>query len=292
MRSSERQSASFLQRVVPAILENTPGFKAPDPHDLVGSFLAINRDLRRENAETIAAYARKSAPQILWKGAFAQLGNSQVEALFADHRTYVYQGKEIDRQVHLGFDLAVTANVPVLAANDGRVLHADYLGIYGNCVILDHGFGVQTLYGHLSSIDVKAGDAVHKLQPLGRSGMTGLAGGDHLHFTMLVDGRPVSACTTLAFEVRGRSVLTIEGLAVDGKLHPLQQAFINHGGFQCGFCTPGMILASKALLDENPHPSEEELKHFMHGNICRCTGYKKIIESIMAAAKEMSPPSA
>jgi carbon-monoxide dehydrogenase small subunit len=110
--------------------------------------------------------------------------------------------------------------------------------------------------------------------------------------TLLVDGRPVSACTTLAFEVRGRSVLTIEGLAVDGKLHPLQQAFINHGGFQCGFCTPGMILASKALLDENPHPSEEELKHFMHGNICRCTGYKKIIESIMAAAKEMSPASA
>ena len=105
--------------------------------------------------------------------------------------------------------------------------------------------------------------------------------------TLLVDGRPISACTTLALEVRGRSVLTIEGLAVDGKLHPLQEAFIDHGGFQCGFCTPGMILAAKALLDENPNPSEEELKHFMHGNICRCTGYKKIIESIMAAAKLM-----
>jgi aerobic-type carbon monoxide dehydrogenase small subunit (CoxS/CutS family) len=105
--------------------------------------------------------------------------------------------------------------------------------------------------------------------------------------TLLVDGRPVSACTTLAFEVRDRSVLTIEGLAEDGKLHPLQEAFIEHGGFQCGFCTPGMILAAKALLDENPAPSEAELKHFMHGNICRCTGYKKIIESIMAAAKEM-----
>jgi len=105
--------------------------------------------------------------------------------------------------------------------------------------------------------------------------------------TLLVDGRPVSACTTLAFEVRGRSVLTIEGLAENGKLHPLQQAFIEHGGFQCGFCTPGMILAAKALLDETPDPSEAELKHFMHGNICRCTGYKKIIESIMAAAKTM-----
>jgi aerobic-type carbon monoxide dehydrogenase small subunit (CoxS/CutS family) len=105
--------------------------------------------------------------------------------------------------------------------------------------------------------------------------------------TLLLDGRPISSCTTLAFEVRGRSVLTIEGLAENGKLHPLQQAFIDHGGFQCGFCTPGMILASKALLDENPDPTEEELKHFMHGNLCRCTGYKKIIESIMAAAKLM-----
>jgi aerobic-type carbon monoxide dehydrogenase small subunit (CoxS/CutS family) len=103
--------------------------------------------------------------------------------------------------------------------------------------------------------------------------------------TLLVDGRPVSACTTLAFEVRGCSVLTIEGLAQDGVLHPLQQAFIDHGGFQCGFCTPGMILAAKALLDDNPQPTDSELKHFMHGNICRCTGYKKIIESIMAAAK-------
>jgi len=106
--------------------------------------------------------------------------------------------------------------------------------------------------------------------------------------TLLVDGRPVSACTTLAFEVRDKSVMTIEGLAENGKLHPLQQAFIEHGGFQCGFCTPGMILAAKALLDGNPHPTEEELKHFMHGNICRCTGYKKIIESIMAAAANMS----
>ena len=105
--------------------------------------------------------------------------------------------------------------------------------------------------------------------------------------TLLVDGKPVSGCTTLAFEVDGRSVLTIEGLANNGQLHPLQEAFIEHGGFQCGFCTPGMILAAKALLDENPSPTEDELKHYMHGNICRCTGYKKIIESILVAAKKM-----
>lgn len=105
--------------------------------------------------------------------------------------------------------------------------------------------------------------------------------------TLLLDGRPVSSCTLPAFEARGRNVLTIEGLAQNGRLHPLQEAFIEHGGLQCGFCTPGMILAAKALLDENPDPTEEEIKHFMHGNICRCTGYKKIIESIQAAAKKM-----
>ncbi len=124
--------------------------------------------------------------------AFQQLGDSQVEARFADTRTYVYKGKDVDQQVHLGFDLAVTANVPIRAAQKGIVLHAAYLGIYGNCVIVDHGMGVQSLYGHLSSIDVKVGDRVEKGQVLGRSGMTGLAGGDHLHFTMLVGGQQVT----------------------------------------------------------------------------------------------------
>lgn len=109
--------------------------------------------------------------------------------------------------------------------------------------------------------------------------------------TLLLDGRPVSSCTLPAFEARGKQVQTIEGLAQNGKLHPLQEAFIEHGGFQCGFCTPGMILAAKVLLEENPDPSEEQIKHFMHGNLCRCTGYKKIIESILAAAKKMRSPS-
>ena len=109
--------------------------------------------------------------------------------------------------------------------------------------------------------------------------------------TVLLDGRPVSSCTLPAFEARGREVLTIEGLAQNGKLHPLQDAFIEHGGFQCGFCTPGMILTAKTLLDENPDPTEEEVIHFMQGNICRCTGYKKIIESILAAAKKIKASS-
>ncbi len=109
--------------------------------------------------------------------------------------------------------------------------------------------------------------------------------------TLLVDGRPVSSCTLPAFEVRGKRVQTIEGLAGDGKLHPLQDAFIEHGGFQCGFCTPGMILTAKVMLEENAAPTEDQIKHFMHGNICRCTGYKKIIESILAAAKKLRAPS-
>ena len=147
-----------------------------------------------------------------------------------------------------------------------------------------------TLNGRLQEIDVEPHELLLDVVRE-RLGLTGAKRSCDVQVcgacTLLVDGRPVSACTTLAFEVRGRSVLTIEGLADNGKLHPLQEAFIEHGGFQCGFCTPGMILASKALLDENPNPTDEELKHFMRGNLCRCTGYKKIIESIMAAAKKM-----
>ena len=156
------------------------------------AFLKINGDLRRSNADEIVRIVSNTSASRLWSGPFVPLGNSQVEASFADHRTYLYKGAEVDRQVHLGFDLASTRSVPVVAANAGKVLNASWLGIYGNCVILDHGMGVASLYGHLSSFDVKVGDAVAKGQPLGRSGMTGLAGGDHLHFTMLVGGRAVN----------------------------------------------------------------------------------------------------
>ena len=103
--------------------------------------------------------------------------------------------------------------------------------------------------------------------------------------TVLVDGRAVSACTYLAIDARDKTIMTIEGLASDGKLHPLQEAFIEHGGFQCGFCTSGMIMSAKALLDENPSPSREEVKTYLGGNICRCTGYRPIVEAVLAASK-------
>jgi murein DD-endopeptidase MepM/ murein hydrolase activator NlpD len=181
----------FLDRVVPAILEGTTDVKPEG--DNLAKFLVINGELRRKNAEKIASFAKQTSPQLLWQGVvFHPFTNSAVAASFADHRTYFYKGKEVDRQVHLGFDLPRTAQAPIVAANRGKVLFAEELGIYGNCVIIDHGMGVQSLYAHLSSIEVKPGDDVNKEQLLGRSGLTGLAGGDHLHFTMLVNGQMVN----------------------------------------------------------------------------------------------------
>jgi len=182
----------FLAKVVPPILQNTPELKVENPSDLLSSYLRINRDLRRENNAKISALAQASAPEILWQGAFRQLGNSAVEGSFADQRTYVYKGQAVDHQVHLGFDLASTAAAPVQAANRGKVVHAGWLGIYGNCIILDHGMGLQSIYAHLSSIDVKVGDMVSQGDRLGRTGSTGLAGGDHLHFTLLLGGNAVT----------------------------------------------------------------------------------------------------
>ncbi len=181
----------FLDRVVPAILEGTTEVR-PDGSNLE-KFLVVNGELRKKNNEKIASFAKQTSPEILWRGqVFYPFTNTAVESAFADHRTYFYQGKEVDRQVHLGFDLASFAGTPLVAANRGKVLFADELGIYGNTVIIDHGMGVQSLYAHLSSFDVKVDQIVEKGQQIGRSGMTGMAGGDHLHFTMLVNGHMVN----------------------------------------------------------------------------------------------------
>ncbi len=182
----------FLQKVVPPILANAPDLKVADPSNLLQAFLKINGDLRREDAQRIASYARASSPEILWQGAFKQLVDTAVEAGFADQRTYVYNGEAVDHQVHLGYDLASVAGAPVYAANRGRIVHAGWLDIYGNCIIIDHGMGLQSLYGHLSSIGVRVGDMVDKGALIGHTGSTGLAGGDHLHFTMLLAGQMIS----------------------------------------------------------------------------------------------------
>ena len=154
-------------------------------------FIKVNHVLRQENDDKIRAVGQKTANKILWSGAFDQLTNSKVEANFADARTYVYQNHPIDTAYHLGFDLSVTKKYPVEAANNGVVTFVGDLGIYGNAVIIDHGLGLSTLYGHLSSIDVKAGEPIKKAQIIGKTGETGLAVGDHLHFGVYLQGVPV-----------------------------------------------------------------------------------------------------
>lgn len=154
--------------------------------DMKARFLFINGDLRRKNNQQLADLRFKTEEKILWNGPFIHWGKE--EADFADVRNYVYHGQKIDQQVHLGFDLSDVTNGPVSAANDGRVVWASDLGIYGNCVVLDHGYALQSIYGHMRQIDVKVGDLVKKGQKMGIAGQTGLAGGVHVHFSMQIDG--------------------------------------------------------------------------------------------------------
>ncbi len=182
---------AFINRVVPAILAGTN--EVAPTGSTIEQYVVVNSVLRKLNAAKIASFAKETSPDLLWNGVvFHPFTNNAVESAFADRRTYVYQGKEVDHQTHLGFDLASVKNAPVIAANRGKVVFAQELGIYGNCVIVDHGMGVQSLYGHMSSIGVRPGDMVEKAQELGKSGITGLAGGDHLHFTMLVNGHMIN----------------------------------------------------------------------------------------------------
>lgn len=183
-------NAAFLDKVVTEIRAQTPGL--PDAGGALANYLAINRDLRRENAAELENLARHSAPRFLWREAFVGLPKGKVMSAFADRRAYVFEGREVDQQDHLGFDLASTRHAPVPAANDGVVVLARYFGIYGNAVVLDHGYGLMTLYAHLSRLDVQNGQSVARGQALGLSGQTGLAGGDHLHFSVLLHGLPTT----------------------------------------------------------------------------------------------------
>ena len=151
-------------------------------------FIAVDKGVRKENEDLITEVTSKTTPKILWEGAFHQLSNSKVEANFADARTYTYNGEPIDTAFHLGYDLSVTRHYPIEAANSGVVAWTGDLGLYGNAVIIDHGLGLYTLYGHCSQIDVKPGDAVKKGGIIGKTGETGFAGGDHLHFGVYLDG--------------------------------------------------------------------------------------------------------
>ncbi|PWU02989.1 MAG: M23 family peptidase [Terriglobia bacterium] len=174
---------SLMEKLVNNI--DPDGTLAPGP-DLLSRFLKINGEMRRKNNQQLADLRLKTEEKILWNGAFIHYGKE--EANFADVRDYKYNGKMVDRQVHLGFDLSDVANAPVNAANDGRVVWAGNLGIYGNCVVLDHGYGLQSIYGHMQKIDLKEGDLVKKGGKMGVAGSTGLAEGVHVHFGMQIDG--------------------------------------------------------------------------------------------------------
>jgi hypothetical protein len=174
-------SDAFLNKVVNELDPNGSG-------DPVARFVKINNEMRKANNQTLFDLRTKTADHFLWTQVFQRQPHTQNESTFADVRNYYYHGQKIDQQVHLGYDLASTQHVGVEASNDGRVVYAAPLGIYGNCVVLDHGYGLMTLYGHMSHIDVHEGDMVKKGQVMGQSGMTGMAAGDHIHFSMLLDG--------------------------------------------------------------------------------------------------------
>jgi murein DD-endopeptidase MepM/ murein hydrolase activator NlpD len=163
----------------------------PEQTDLLGVFLKVNQELRVANRQQLGVLARNTASTPLWHGTFFRQPGANKEG-FGAVRTYYYQGKKIDRQTHLGIDLASVAQGPVNAANDGVVVYADDFGIYGQCIIIDHGLGLQSIYGHLSSIRVAVGDQVRNGDEIARTGATGLAGGDHLHFGILLAGLPVN----------------------------------------------------------------------------------------------------
>ncbi len=176
-------SKSFLQ-------QKTPEFEplVPQVGEPIDTFLYVNRQIRQQNRDKMVELASKTANTPLWLGRFLRMPRASELAYFADHRSYYYEGKKVDEAVHLGYDLASVALAEVPAANDGEVVWADFLGIYGLCVVIDHGLGLQTLYAHMSQLDVAPGEMVVKGQNLGRSGATGMAGGDHLHYGVFVSG--------------------------------------------------------------------------------------------------------
>lgn len=177
-------SDRFLARVIPYFSFYPFDARMSD----IEKYVTVNNALRKENHQTLEGLKSKTDPKRLWEGIWISLKNAANMSRFGDLRAYYYKGKEIDEQVHLGVDLASLANSPVPATNAGRVIFADRLGIYGLTVVLDHGQGLASLYGHLSNMGVTLGQDVNKGETIGHTGQTGLAGGDHLHFSVMVNG--------------------------------------------------------------------------------------------------------
>ena len=181
-------SDQFLQKMT-EFQQYYPSLNGKTPVEV---FSYVNTTLRDENTKQIQQICKKTQPKQLWSGIFLRMKNAAPMAMFGDQRTYLYAKQPIGNSIHLGVDLASTMNAPVEAANTGIVVFAGYLGIYGNAVIIDHGLGIMSLYGHMSSIGVKEGQQVAIGQQIGNTGMSGLAGGDHLHFSIMVGERFVN----------------------------------------------------------------------------------------------------
>ena len=177
-------SDGFLNDKIPEFAQHYPEMKGSQ----IDQFLYVNNEVRKQNADRIREICSHTDTERHWQGRFMRMDRSSPLAGFAQYRSYFYNKKEVDDQVHLGVDLASLKQAEVGAANNGKVVFADYLGIYGNMVILDHGQGVFSLYAHLSEIRAKVDDMVKTGDQLGLTGTTGMAGGDHLHFAMLING--------------------------------------------------------------------------------------------------------
>ena len=180
-------SQGFLDRKITDFEIGDQVVQARHPDNpLLDKFIHINSRLRQENVETILGYGKNSEAEMMWSGRFKRLPGSARRASFADHRTYRHKGKEIGKATHLGIDLASTSEAKIPAANGGKIVMAEFVGIFGQSVIIDHGFGLMSLYSHLSDIHVSEGDTVSTADIIGITGITGLAGGDHLHFSMMI----------------------------------------------------------------------------------------------------------
>lgn len=179
-------SDAFLEKKMPEFQADIPALRGKTPLE---TFTHINTRLRDDNCQMLQSICRKTEPRQLWNDTFLRMKNAAPMALFGDRRTYRYQGKAVGESLHTGVDLASLAHSPVEAANSGIVRFAGPMGIYGNSVVIDHGLGLSTLYSHLSAIQVRPEQAVARGEVIGTSGMTGLAGGDHLHFGVAIHGQ-------------------------------------------------------------------------------------------------------
>lgn len=180
---------TFLQQKMPEFQATVPALQGKT---MLEMFTYVNGQMRNDNFQTIQSICQKSSPKKLWEGTFLRMPRAQPMALFGDKRTYLVGGKAIANSLHVGVDLASTAHAAIEAANNGIVVFTGPLGIYGNAVIIDHGQGLFSLYGHLSTINTIVGKTVKKEEIIGHSGISGLAGGDHLHFSIIAGGQFVN----------------------------------------------------------------------------------------------------